>query len=231
MNAQVGEVFGDRVVISEVTQNRCWRVRCVCGKEQWIASYALRNGLSDRCKSCGKFRKPPNTTHGLTYVNGTLRSEYIVWQSMRKRAGKDKGYEHAVCCLAWSSFETFFQDMGTRPTPQHSLDRIDNSKGYCANNCRWATPEEQARNTRRNINVCVGGVTKCLAEWCELLELPYGRVNARTSGNFSPLQALTAPRLPSRIAGMLWRKEHDDLACERLLLDSLFQIPETAARL
>ena len=49
---------------------------------------------------------------------------------------------------SWDSYLNFINDMGRRPSPSHSLDRIDNDKGYCKDNCRWATVVEQLLNRR-----------------------------------------------------------------------------------
>lgn len=71
-------------------------------------------------------------------------------------------------CERWLySFENFFADMGSKPTPQHSIDRIDNDKGYSKHNCRWATSSEQTRNTRRNVIVEYNGKNMTAVEASE----------------------------------------------------------------
>jgi len=95
-----------------------------------------------------------NTTHGLT---GTI--EYHIWEGIKGRClnANNKDYynygERGIkVCLTWQdSFEVFLKDMGLRPSKLHSIDRIDNAKGYSKDNCKWATKKEQSRNKRSNI--------------------------------------------------------------------------------
>lgn len=76
---------------------------------------------------------------------------------MKSRCGNPKHPKYAnyggrgiTVCKEWSeSFETFLADMGLKPHPRMSIDRIDNEKGYLAGNCRWATYKEQSANQRR----------------------------------------------------------------------------------
>ena len=74
---------------------------------------------------------------------------------------------------AWHDFSNFLKDMGPRPTPDHTLDRIDNDGPYTGpcpeypqGNCRWATRAEQNRNTRTNRHLTYQGRTQTMAEWC-----------------------------------------------------------------
>ena len=88
------------------------------------------------------------------------------------------GYERAKdyfergieVCDEWKGdggFEHFLAHVGRRPTAKHSLDRVDNSKGYEPGNVRWATRRQQQRNMRSNLVLTIDGETKCLAEWAE----------------------------------------------------------------
>lgn len=78
-----------------------------------------------------------------------------MWLAMRNRCNNprepryaDYGGRGIGICERWSSYENFLADMGARPSPQHSLDRIDNEKGYGPDNCRWATTAQQRANQR-----------------------------------------------------------------------------------
>jgi hypothetical protein len=92
-------------------------------------------------------------THGDSR-NGTRTPEYMAWQSMNNRCRnpahpnfKYYGKRGITVCNRWSNnYENFLADMGRRPTPGHSLDRINNDRGYEPLNCRWATRTQQMRN-------------------------------------------------------------------------------------
>jgi hypothetical protein len=92
----------------------------------------------------------------------------------------DYGGRGITVCARWrDSFDAFLEDMGNKPGPEYSIDRIDNSKGYDPGNCRWATREEQSNNTRRNTLIEYNGRTQTLAQWGKELGIKYGTLMYR----------------------------------------------------
>lgn len=83
---------------------------------------------------------------------------FDIWTGMRQRCynPKTSGYKYyggrgIKVCKRWlSSFQTFVRDMGERPSPKHSIDRMDSDGDYRPSNCRWATPKQQAEFHRRS---------------------------------------------------------------------------------
>jgi len=81
---------------------------------------------------------------------------YVTWMSMKARCydNRTRSYEHyggrgITVCERWrKSYHNFIADMGEKPDG-HTLDRIDNEKGYSPDNCKWSTPKEQAQNKRK----------------------------------------------------------------------------------
>lgn len=82
-------------------------------------------------------------------------------------------------CDRWRSFNNFLEDMGKKPSPQHSLDRIDNSKGYSKENCRWASPTEQIDNRDCTNLITANGKTQSLARWANELNVSYEAIRGR----------------------------------------------------
>lgn len=124
--------------------------KCDCGKEKKLPIARVK---SSQAKSCGCLV----TKHGYTARNRKRSAEYTAWQAMLCRCRATKGGDYKiyvergiVVCDRWKIFENFLTDMGPRPSPKHSIDRADNTKGYFPGNVRWATATEQLRNTRRS---------------------------------------------------------------------------------
>lgn len=90
----------------------------------------------------------------------------------------------------------FVVHVGSPPTPTATLDRIDNESGYVPGNVRWAERRVQARNTRQNQWVTIGGKTQCLYDWCKELGIAPGSVYRRVKQGESVQSAILRPKAP-----------------------------------
>ncbi len=102
----------------------------------------------------------------------------------------DYGGRGIAICDEWSSFARFLSDMGPRPAGT-SLERTDNSLGYCAANCRWATRAEQNSNHRRNVRLSFGGHNRTISQWAEALGMNRATLNNRIIRGWPLERALT----------------------------------------
>jgi hypothetical protein len=131
---------------------------------------------------------------------GRNTPEYRSWHSMRdrclcktNRAYPDYGGRGITVCARWNDFAKFIADMGQRPSLEHSIDRIDNDRGYEPGNCRWATRSQQQRNRRKRPRFTLNGETLTQVEWAERYGIPTRTLGARLHNGMSLHQALTTP--------------------------------------
>ena len=195
-----GQTFSKWTVIKRSENSKYSRVqflcRCECGNEKIIDAGNLRHNKSKSCGCSGSrtTMRERFTTHGMR------RSRiYSIWTNMINRCEnhkvksyKDYGARGITVCERWHKFADFFADMGEPPTSQHSIDRLDNNQGYYKENCRWATKQEQANNTRRSRIIEFNGHKKTLSQWAKSLNINTESMRLRLSR--WPLdRALTTP--------------------------------------
>lgn len=198
MRDLTGQRFGKLTALaaSYRRQGRTFvRCKCDCGTTR---DYMESNVLRGNTASCGCTTKeaPPARTHGFS----KKIPEYSVWKAMRQRCLNPRStffYRYGGRGIeidpAWDDFGQFLKAMGRRPSPEHTLDRIDNDLGYSKENCRWATRKEQTRNMSTNVLLRFDGVTRNVSSWEEALELPRGIIFGRLADGWSVERALTEP--------------------------------------
>lgn len=102
-------------------------------------------------------------------------------------------------CPEWKdSYEAFLADMGRRPSRDHSVERIDNNGNYESRNCKWATAEEQANNTRSSTFVVVNGERITTARLSKRLGMPPNHIAARLNHGWSLERAMSTPHNPRK---------------------------------
>lgn len=179
VNALAGTQRGDLTILRidhlEPRTGNIWLCRCKCGKEVLLPTSRIMSGRSYSCPECGKRKNIERaarqlTTHGLSTTNPRL---YAIWKEIISRCSYqgDTGYKYygAVglnIADEWKEYPAFYEwAMSHGYHDDLSIDRIDNSKGYSPENCRWETDKVQGVNHSNSILVTIMGTTMCLNDW------------------------------------------------------------------
>lgn len=152
------------------------RCQCRCGRTKDVSLYSVVHGLS---KSCGCLSGDSARARFTTHKRSNT-PEYRTWAAAKTRCYNrrtpsyaDYGARGIKMCDKWrDDFAAFFRDMGPKPSPVHSLERIDNDGPYAPENCEWAVKIVQANNNRRSRHIEFNGKRRTLAQWLADTRLP-----------------------------------------------------------
>jgi hypothetical protein len=184
---KTGLKYGRLTAVRYVGNGR-WLCRCDCGVEKEF----LTHNLGRHATSCGCYIREVtiarNTTHGQAHT-----VEYRAWCAMRRRC-TDYGGRGIRVAPEWdASFERFIADVGPRPSPLHSLDRIDNNGNYEPGNVRWATRQQQSANRNYCKLLTFNGKTQNYADWSRETGIFWKTIKMRLKAGWSVEDALTKP--------------------------------------
>ena len=161
-----------------------------CHKEFPCRVYSINKGHTRSC-GCQKYIK--KNIWNKTSINN-------IWRQMRNRCYNTNSPDYPsygaigiTMCEKWLKFEGFLEDMGDRPGKEYSVDRIDNTKGYSKENCRWATAIEQANNRKNSKYIEYKGEIKTIAEWARLYNIKYATLLGRLKNKWSIEEVFTTP--------------------------------------
>jgi hypothetical protein len=211
-----GQRFGRLLVVEYVgfsgPDKKGWLCRCNCGNTTTVPGSKLRSGHTT---SCGCYRQEvllrigaENRTHGHSSAR-----EYQAWQRLRGRCHNPKNRSYAnyggrgiqVCERYNSSFEAFLEDVGSKPSPELSIDRENNDGHYSCGKCpeclangwpfnlRWANDYQQGNNRRIVVRYEFDGKFLSIPEWSRLIRIGRTTIHKRLAQGWTIEQALTTP--------------------------------------
>lgn len=203
-----GQKFGRLEVIAFVGMNKhhrsMWKCKCDCGDERVVSGNCLTQGNTKSCGCLndevrhGKGVVPNRSTHGMC---GTRL--YGIWKSMRNRCNNPNnpffhryGKKGIKVCDEWNDFNVFLE-WATMSGYSNvmTIERIDNNKNYCPDNCMWIENELQAKNKSGNRLITIDGETHILSDWCRIKGIQYQYIWRHEKNGESAIDILTG-KLP-----------------------------------
>lgn len=208
-----GQTFGRLKVVKRVSEIGVglikWLCVCDCGEQTTVSAGDLKSGHT---QSCGCFRR--ERSRQLSTIHGLSRSsEHRIWSGMIFRCENPNatrwdryGGRGIKVCDRWrygedglTGFECFLSDMGSRPSPQHSIDRYDHDGDYEPDNCRWATERQQQNNRSTNRRISYKGRTRTLSQWARAYEMNTSVLWRRLRKGWTIEAALNTPLTARKI--------------------------------
>lgn len=193
---RAGDVVNGAILLESVDGHR-WKMKCKCGN----IFVAIPSDSSGRCRECA-YREASirKTKHGESPSKKKNASRlYRIWLGMNTRCNNPRSAHYGNyggrgirVCDEWKSYEKFkdwSENSGYRDDLQ--IDRIDNDGNYCPENCRWASPVEQARNKRNNHVLTVNGKSGTVAEWAEITGIKRETISRRIKNGKSAYEAVS----------------------------------------
>lgn len=203
----IGKKFNFLTILSDMNTkdhagSRLFECECECGK---VVPRAVSKVVNGSVKSCGCMQahivSPEGEIVNSNFRHGMCGSDvYSTWNSMIGRCTNPKydswnnyGGRGITVCDRWLLFDNFYEDMGDRPLPGLSLERVDNDAGYSPENVVWANSNTQARNKRNTLFLSLNGKRKSLAEWAEITGFKPMTIRKRMVSGWSDEETLTVP--------------------------------------
>lgn len=200
-----GKRFGRLVVINyhhTHNGNRYWLCKCDCGGEKIVKGSSLNYGSTQSCGCLQLEVQRNNRAKAVRHGFSHKERLYQTWKNMRRRCS-DPSNKRAeqyfnkgiTVCEEWNDYTVFrawAMENGYRD--DLTIDRINNGKGYCPENCRWATAKQQANNQTRNRMITYNGITMTMSEWADSIGVSYSTLNHRMQRGWPIEKALCTPQ-------------------------------------
>lgn len=173
---QIGNVIKDFLILDsrKIPNDTQYYVRCqTCGYEDWKS-----RGFIKAKAICPKCQNGINSRNAKGYTHERLYERY--WSILRRVYSPDK-YIGVTICKEWENNYLAFREWALSHGYDDSLtiDRIDNSKGYSPDNCRWVTAKAQANNRTSNVIIEYQGEKYTLTQFAEYVDIPVTAMKQR----------------------------------------------------
>lgn len=204
----IGDVVGDGAILVSRINGQKWKIKCKCGKT-FIGQPSNTSGLCWNCshKKVAQEKVKHNESPKPDKKASRL---YRIWLGMKARCNipTASGYEYygkcgIKACSEWDNYLNFKNwSLSNGYAENLTLDRINGSKNYSPDNCRWVNKTTQGRNKRNNHLLTYKGETKSMAEWSEVTGIKYHTLKRRINNlGWSVERALECKNLISMKEG------------------------------